>query len=373
MTLHGRATPEATAAYAGRFQDRAAAGHFRRSADDLTLSSIGLGTYLGPPDEATDLLYQAAVEQALALGCNHIDTAVNYRYQRSERAIGRALKGLIRRGDIRREDVVIASKGGFVPFDGALPADPSRWVYEQYIETGLAHPNEFAANYQHCLAPDFIEAMIRYSRHNLGMETIDIYYLHNPETQRISNTHETFRSRMLDAFETLEEAVARGDIGAYGTATWTAYRSAPDTPDYLSITEIVGLAFEVAGESNHFRYVQFPYNLIMTEAFVLENQQVGDGFYSPIDAALELGLTVITSATLKQGLLASPFMADLRPYFPGADTDAQRAIQFARSTPGIASALVGMCRAEHVDEDLALAMIEPVDPNVIRSMFGSSY
>jgi len=367
--LKGRATCDGTAAYAARHQPPAVAGHFRQANTGLTLPSLGLGTYLGAPDDATDAAYQAAVERALALGCNLIDTAVNYRFQRSERAVGRALAAAVRRGEVRREEVVIATKGGFVPFDTAPPADPRRWVYERYVESGLVHPNEFAASYQHCLAPNFLDAMIEISRHNLGVETIDLYYLHNQETQRISNTHETFRRRMLDAFETLEDAVGRGAVASYGIATWTALRSPPDTPDYLSITELYGLAFEVAGEAHHLTTVQMPYNLIMTEAFALVNQQVSDAFFSAIDAALELGLTVVTSVALKQGVLASPFMADLSPYFPGLASDAQRALQFARSTPGVTTALVGMTTPAHIEENLALAAHPPTDPDIIRGLF----
>mgnify|MGYP000852028799 FL=1 len=369
MTLHGCATPEATAAYAARLAGEMAPGHFRTTVDGLIVSSIGLGTYLGEPDDAVDQRYQGAIERALAWGCNHLDTAVNYRFQRSERLLGRALRAAIKRGDVRRDEVIVATKGGFVPFEGRMPADPRRWVYEEYIEPGLAHANEFAATYQHCLAPDFLDAMIERSCANLGLETIDIYYLHNPETQRISNTQETFRRRMLDAFECLEEAVSAGAIMAYGTATWTAYRSAPDAPDHVSLTQMMDLAYQVAGDDNHFRYVQMPYNLVMTEAFALQNQQVGDEFLSPIEAAERLGLTVVISATLKQGLLASPFMADLSTYFPGAETDAQKAIQFVRSTPGVASALVGMSQTAHVEENLALRGLPPVDPDSIRRMF----
>lgn len=369
MTGEGRATPAGTAAYQQHLADRTLPEHFRQTIDGLTVSSIGLGTYLGEPDDTTDVAYQAAVERAFELGCNLIDTAVNYRYQRSERAVGRALQRAIERGIVRREEVVLATKGGFVPFDGERPPDARKSIYEAYIESGLAHPNEFAANYQHCVAPDFLDAMISLSRRNLGVDTIDIYYLHNPETQAITNTRDTFRRRMLDAFETLEAAVERGDIGAYGVATWTALRTPPNAPDFVSLTELVGLAFQVAGESNHFRYVQLPYNLVMTEAFALDNQQVSDMFYSALGAAAELELTVMTSATLKQGTLASPFMADISPYFPNVATDAQRAIQFARSTPGVTSALVGMGAAHHVEENLRLASIPPVDPDVIRSLF----
>lgn len=367
--IPGRATPAATTALSARWRDRTVAGHWRQTADDLTVASLGIGTYLGAPDDATDSAYAAAVARALELGCNVIDTAINYRFQRSERAVGRALATTIESGTLARGEIVVATKGGFVPYDGAKPADPGKWVYQQFIETGLAHPNEFAASYQHCLAPAYLDAMIARSRQNLGLETIDIYYLHNPETQRISNTRDTFRARLRDAFAALEDAVERGEIGAYGVATWTAFRSAPTVPDALSITELVGLAYQVAGEANHFRYVQLPYNLMMTEAFALENQQVGDAFMSAIEAAGELGLTVITSASLKHGLLSSPFMADLAGYFPQAQTDAQCALEFARATPGVTCALVGMAQAAHVESNLALAQVEPTDPDVIRQLF----
>ncbi|MGQ9850959.1 MAG: aldo/keto reductase [Aggregatilineaceae bacterium] len=369
MALKGHATAEGTAAYAARLQPPCAAGHFRQGPNGLMVSSLGVGTYLGAPDDATDERYQAAIQRALASGVNVIDTAANYRYQRSERAVGQALAAALRTGTVRREEVLIATKGGFVPFDGTPPPDPRRWVYERYIETGLVHPHEFVANYHHCLAPDFLDAMIELSRRNLGVETIDIYYLHNPETQRISNSHQTFRQRMRNAFEALEAAVERGAIACYGVATWSAFRSPPDAPDYLSLTELVGLAFEVAGEGHHFAVVQMPYNLIMAEAYALSNQQLGEEFYSPIEVAQELALTVMASASLKQGTLASPFMVDLSPYFPGLTSDAQRALQFVRSTPGVTTALVGMSDPAHVEENLALATVPPLPPEAIAAMF----
>jgi predicted aldo/keto reductase-like oxidoreductase len=142
-----------------------------------------------------------------------------------------------------------------------------------------------------------------------------------------------------------------------------------NTPDYLSITEMVGLAMEVAGEDHHFRYVQLPYNLFMTEGFALENQQVGEGFYSAVAAAGELGLTVMTSAPLMQGRLTVPIMPQLADVLPGLDTDAQRAIQFVRSTPGVATALVGMKDTTHVAENLALLKVAPADGEIIRGMY----
>src|SRR5438067_12888707 len=97
MTINGYATTEGTARYRDRLQGTAAENHFRFE-QQLWLSSIGIGTYLGQPDEATDRHYTDAVVRAVELGANVIDTAANYRFQRSERSIGAARKQLIHRG-----------------------------------------------------------------------------------------------------------------------------------------------------------------------------------------------------------------------------------------------------------------------------------
>lgn len=366
-----RATPEGTR----RFRDRQPAhrhANYREGCDQLWLSSIGLGTYLGESDDATDALYEAAFDEALERGCNVFDCAINYRYQRSERILGRWLARAIQEGRANRDEIVIATKGGFVPFDGAPPSDPRTWVSQKFLDTGLAKAHEFAARYQHCIAPAYLETMIRWSLHNLGVETIDIYYLHNPETQSIAISAETFRARMLDAIETLELSVERGLLNSYGLATWTGFRSLTSDPAYLSLTEMVSLATEVAGQKHNLRYLQLPYNLFMTEAFAFENQQVGESFMSAIAAANELGLTVMISAPLMQGRLAHPIMPELEEVITGLQSDAQRAIQFVRSSPGVSTALIGMKQTAHVRENLALIDVPPLDGETIRGMYPQS-
>jgi aryl-alcohol dehydrogenase-like predicted oxidoreductase len=53
----------------------------------------------------------------------------------------------------------------------------------------------------------------------------------------------------------------------------------------------------------------------------------------------------------------------------GCHTDAQRALQFARSTPGITVALAGMSTREHVESNLALARIPPATQDAYLSLF----
>ncbi len=91
------ATPDGTQRYAERFKEIAAEGHFRK-AQRLTVSSLGVGTYLGQPNDATDASYAAALVEAGLAGFNVFDTAINYRFQRSERNVGTALKVLANKG-----------------------------------------------------------------------------------------------------------------------------------------------------------------------------------------------------------------------------------------------------------------------------------
>jgi aryl-alcohol dehydrogenase-like predicted oxidoreductase len=345
--LRGFATAEGTAAYRARLGLRAAEGHFR-TWQGLTLSSLGIGTYLGEEDDATDRAYQAAVQRALELGLNVVDSAVNYRHQRSERAVGAALRALVTAVRIAREDVLLATKGGFMPHTAL-----------SYVRAGIVAADEVVGD-GHCIAPRYLADQLERSRANLGVETIDVYYLHNPETQLGAIDQTAFMARMRAAFEFLEGAVNEGKIRWYGTATWTGYRQPETARDYLSLAGLVGLAREVAGEHHHFGVIQLPYNLAMTEAITVANQRIGRATLPVMQAAEQLGIYVMTSASILQGKLSRNLPPALAQVLEGLRTDAQRALQFVRSTPGVGTALCGMQRLAHVEENSALVGVPPV-------------
>lgn len=367
--IPGFATPEGTA----RFRDRFASHlpqHFRE-AQALWLSSIGLGTYLGEPTAEYDTLYHDAVRRVVELGTNVFDSAVNYRHQRSERAIGRALGELISSGHVRRDEIFVATKGGFLSFDSDEPDDPAAYFHQKLIEPGIVRPDEVAAGC-HVMAPAYLENQIETSRRNLGLETLDLYYVHNPETQLSQVSRPEFYRRLKAAFAQLEKAVAQGRIRLYGTATWNAYRSGADSREAFSLSEALRIAQEVGGANHHFRAIQLPYNLAMPEALTLSTQQL-DGKPVPVLRVAQSGrLMVFASASLLQGQLASGMPAELGQRLPGFKTDAQRAIQFVRSTPGITCALVGMSRRAHVDENLATARVAPLSVEQFRGIFARS-
>ncbi len=365
--IPGRATPEGTGRYAARLGAGLHADHFR-DRGGLRLSSVGVGTYLGEPDDRTDRAYADAIVKALGVGCNVIDSAVNYRLQRGERSVGAALRRATDAKTVARDEVVLATKGGYVPFDTDWPRDPSGWITEHILDAGIATEDEMIEG-QHCMTPKYLETMVGWSRRNLGVETIDIYYVHNPEGQLDQVLQDEFFERLKKAFGFLETAVKAGTIGSYGVATWNGFRVPPSQRGYMPMEEVVRAAQEAGGEGHHFRTVQLPYNLGMPDAALRKNQQVGKDVLTPLEAADRLGITVMTSASILQGRLTKGLPKQLMAVVPEAGTDAQRAIQFVRSTPGVTTALVGMKTVKHVEENLAIAKVPRSPAEAITSMF----
>ena len=325
-----RATAEGTERYRERF---AGSDHFRQQ-QGLTLSSIGIGTYLGNPDSATDAGYTSAIVRAVQLGCNVIDSAANYRFQRSERSIGQALKSLTDEHGFAREELVICTKGGYLPFDGAPPRNLREYVTETFVKPGIASFEDIVGG-SHCMTPAYLQNQLEQSLRNMGLECVDVYYIHNPESQLGEVSKSEFYSRLKLAFDRLEQNRRQGKLANYGVATWNGFRATPDSGHHHSLVRIVELAREVGGEEHGFRFIQLPFNVAMPEAVTLANEVIDGKTITVVEAARRLGVTVVASASLLQGRI-----------------DPRAAIQFARSAPGITTALIGMSRVEHVEENL---------------------
>ncbi len=369
--IKGYATPEGTARYASRFVNGGKVsldpGHFRKR-EGLAFSSIGIGSYLGEPDEATDRLYESALEEAVRSGVNVIDSAINYRTQRSERSFGKALSKLISVGEFRREELIVCTKGGFIPFDGSYPKDPLVYFQETYLRPGILAANDVIQGC-HAMTPRYLEDQIERSLSNLGVETIDLYYLHNPETQLAEIERAEFMQRLRAAFEFLEQKVKEGKIRMYGAATWNGFRVAPESPDALLLDEIIVAAREAAGPEHHFKAIQLPFNLAMPEAWVLPNQRHGPNTLPLLSVAQELGVTVIGSASLLQARLAGRLPESFTSKFPNFQKSSQCSLQFARSVPGLTTSLVGMKDPSHVRENLEVGKVPSLTDEELFGMF----
>jgi aryl-alcohol dehydrogenase-like predicted oxidoreductase len=348
----GYATPEGSARYAARFPSHQANSFFR-DAQGLTVSSLGIGSYLGAMDSATDGSYALSVVSAVRNGINFIDTSLNYRNQHSEVAIGGAIEALFKTGQVQRDELVVCTKAGYLVPDA--------------VPQGVLHSRDVVGN-MHTINPDFLDDQLQRSQRNLGLETIDVFYLHNPETQLQFVPADIFYERVATAFERLEKMVAEGKIRFYGAATWDGFRKGE--PNGLSLSRMVELAEQAGGSNHHFRFIQLPVNLGMVEAFTKLNEDRDGTKVNVLDVAQQLGVTAIASASLSQARYSRGLPDEFAQALPGTRTDAGRAIQFVRSVPGLTTALVGMSKPDHVTENLQVAEIPPLSPDEFRRKFG---
>jgi aryl-alcohol dehydrogenase-like predicted oxidoreductase len=356
--MKGYATSQGTGSYAKEMIDsnKVHPSHFR-IINDLYLSSLGMGTYLGGYDKNTDNLVTQAVVESIEAGVNVVDTAINYRFQKAERSVGSALRSLIENG-LDRSNYFICTKNGYVPGDADRGMDPNQYFQEEILNQGLAGRNDIING--NCTTIPFLDHQLNLSLGNLGLETIDLLYLHNvAESQKPSLGEDGFYSMLSRCFEFLEEQVAQGKIRYYGMATWDCFRVPENSPVYVDLAKVVELSKKacekIGTDSRGFRFVMLPFNLAMQEA----GAKGMDGL-SFFERAHELGVGIFTSVPILQGqILAHPVLREVMRDL-GVRTPAQAAIQYVRSRgmPLIAP-LIGHKTPEHVKENLELVKSSP--------------
>jgi aryl-alcohol dehydrogenase-like predicted oxidoreductase len=370
--IAGRATPQGTRRFAARFPGLP--GHFR-CPDRLSVSSFGLGTRAGEIGGVDDLLYRQAVPELLAGGINLFDTALSDRMQTSERALGAALSRAIRQGATARDEILVVTKGGLLTPDpdfARSAGEARRHLVATYVETGLVSPERLAGGVL-CLEPAFLRDQILRSRRNLRLETLDLWLLEQPELALQAFGAPEFQQVLCRAFEALEQAVADRQIAAWGVCSWDGFLRPHTDRGHLSLLDLFQWALDVGGADHHLRAIQLPYNLAMAEALRLPSQIGPSGGTAAVLSALRgTGTLVLASAPLAHGRALGRLPDFVRKCLPGLRSDAQRCLQFARSSPGITAAVVGMREASHVDENLALARVPPAPPDAIEALFAEA-
>lgn len=322
----------------------------KRAFHSLSISAFGLGTYLGDCDETTDEYYENAIYHAVAGGVNFIDTAINYRCQRSERVIGKVLKGLEKKG-IGRDQVVISTKGGFVPGNND-PEEYQNHVRRTYWESGILQHGDLVEDC-HCMTPRFLESEIETSLKNLDIDCIDLYYLHNPETQLPEIGEKEFDERVRKVFALFETMAEKRKIKSYGIATWYGFRQKPKNRNLLRLYKLIECAKDIGGKDHHFKAIQLPFNLVMLEAVKQKNQGIDDEEWTILDAAEHFNIDVMVSAPLMQSQVLN-LPQRLFDLMPEEESKIQRAMQFVLSTPHINAAMVGMKTLKHVEANLKI-------------------
>ncbi len=364
--LPGRATRVGTERYAQTAGAANAPGHYSDFLNlHLKLSSVGIGTFPGAATDAVDEAYAWIVRAAALAGINVFDTAAHYRYGRSPAALGAGLRRAFAAG-VTREQVFVVAKGGFLAFEDAPPDAAARWFDANIAARGLGSRADLVG--RHCLSPALIEWQLDTVREAAGLATIDAFLLDQPEVHVPAVGKEATHRKIAEVFAVFERAVRDGKIGCYGISSFTALRAPTDAALFQSLASLQGLAEQAAqrvhggSAARHgLRVVQLPFNQAMTEGFTRFSQATGQGnVASSIQAAHQLRIYVMASHALGKGRHAREASDAVRAALAGLPNDAQRALQFCRSTPGIGTALVGVSTPAHLDDALAVARIPPL-------------
>ena len=351
--IDGYATPEGTKKFVERHSEIPKQNYTK--VHKLTLSNVGIGTYLGNPDIETDKLVEAAVKKSILGGINVIDSAINYRAQKAERSMGNAISQLINNNDISREEIFVSTKNGYVTNDGDIQEGLMQYVMREYGKTGIVNEGDISPGY-HCMTLSYLNDQLERSLKNLGLECIDLMYLHNSVEGQTHLPREQFLKNLKNVFEFYEKKRKEGKIRFYGMATWECFRVTQENPMFLQLSEVMDLATEVGGTEHGFRFIQLPFNLALDQAYMLKNHNVDGKTVSALEAAQKFNLGVFTSVPLMQGKLLT---ANVIPEFVNSSASV-RLLQFIRSTPGITAPLIGHKSESHVTENMEVMKIPPL-------------
>ena len=350
--IEGFATTEGTGNFATRSPSHKE--NFRQI-HDLTLSNVGVGTYLGNTDLETDTKQKNAIKQSILQGVNVIDTAINYRAQKSERTVGKAISELIDETKIKRDEIFISTKNGYVTNDADIQEDFMTYVMRELGKTGVVKEGDISSQYN-CMTVSFLEDQLARSQKNLGLDCIDLMYLHNAVEGQPQMARDEFIAQLKNVFEFFEKQRKEQNIRFYGLATWECFRVSSENSNFLSLTQVIDLAKQVGGSTHGFRFIQLPYNLQFDQAYMQTNQSIDSNEMSILQSAKQSDIGVFTSVPLMQGKLLEWIRN--KPEFTH-QSPAVNALQFIRSTPGVLAPLVGQKSDLHVKENLQVLEIPP--------------
>jgi aryl-alcohol dehydrogenase-like predicted oxidoreductase len=306
--IPGSANPEGTARYVARIVSQSRHdghiehGYVRFGNSGLTTSRLGFGTYRVDTKEPE---HQAALKKALREGVNLIDTSTNYMDGDSERLVGSVLRELIKNGELTREEVVVVSKIGYVQGHNLKQAETRE-------QSGSPYPDmvKYGEGIWHCIHPEFLADQLTLSLDRLGLATLDVCLLHNPEyflseavqheETALSVARDTFYRRIEQAFTFFESQVTAGKISYYGVSSNTV-TAHPSDAEATSLSRMCDAARAAAASQgiarHHFAVLQCPMNLYEAGALLTPNTGT-DQRETVLEVAQREGIAVLVNRPL---------------------------------------------------------------------------
>jgi len=289
----------------------------------VRVSPVGFGCYR--VDDRAER-HREALRLALLSGVNLVDTSTNYGDGHSELLVGKVLKETAAAGEVRREDVVVVTKAGYVQGQNLKEALDRRKLGDPWPEM-----TEYSRDCWHCISPAFLRDQLSASLGRLAMPKVDLLLLHNPEyflmdaehrNMPLAEARDAFYDRAGRAFAQLDKEVAAGRIGAYGVSSNTLVvpHGEAGAVDLLRLLDLAGPGFAA---------VQLPMNPV--ELGAREPVHTTDG-RSVLDVAREHELAVLVNRPLngfRQGRLHR--FANVGAPFPKVASPAPDALARLRS------------------------------------------
>ncbi|KAL6074481.1 Aldo/keto reductase [Balamuthia mandrillaris] len=267
------ASAEGTKAYFARQRERDAQRKAGASvvapaaAGGWTISRVGFG---GSRAASHKQRSHVALKKALRLGCNVVETGAVYGDGESELLFGQVLSEAFEQQELSRDQVVVLGKAGLLTKQTL--ARMKKQASEN--ETRYRGLTEVSPNYGFCMDPIFLEEQLTGSLQRLGLDAIDVFFLHNPEMflERHPDRAEEFYGELSHAFRQLEKEASRGRIQYYGISSSSGLTLPSNSPQHISLERVLDVAQSVAsGPRHHFAAVQYPFNLRESEALFLKN------------------------------------------------------------------------------------------------------
>lgn len=320
--------------------------------------------------------------------------------------IGKTLTKLINENIIKRENIVVVSKLGYIQGANIELAKSC-----ELQGNGFPEISKFGEETWHCIHPEFIFDQIERSCSRLGLQTIDVYLLHNPEYMlkkfeldglEVTKAREIFYSRLRESFVALEKLVSTGKIKAYGISSNNL--GAPEEEfSSISIKQVHEIALSIS-KDHHLKVVQMPMNWLEVSPAFYDVEEIGESTLSyaqkndigvmlnrPFNAMFNDGLVRLTRPQIKKedfekldegmkkGLenwdnlsadlerLAKEQLADV----PGYDdaTLSQLVVSTLAWFPGVTSVLCGI-RNENYVNDVEQALSRPSLPRAREHLRG---
>ena len=336
-----------------------------QNCEGMPISSVALGTYLGAANNMIDEQMESVIVEAIHSGVSYLDCAPIYRNGRSEQVLGKAL---MRLKDTTSNPIVVGTKAGYLPFDNSIQDIVDDAYYQmRFIDAGIVKSEWIVGDWQ-CFHPTYLEWQFQESTVRIQRQTIDIYYLHNPEGMLSFLDRDKFLQTMREAFAWCVSKVRSGQIRRFGISTWGGLLGLEER-ESLRLVDLCQLAEEVGGR-DYFKFVQAPFSVGLTNALTHRTQPELNG--QPISLmrlCKELGMHFFGSAPLLHGgLLNVDCPKELHTHFPWPSA-AQSFLDFARSCPGLATTILGTTQQSHLLEAIAVMNIEP-NQKAFMNFFG---